>query len=89
MKMKDESKPFGNIEEETEQNFILRSPTKGRLYRGSNWNAYNRESLGSIPRSSENILFKDKSNENKVAFSSQVGRFTTRNQSEKYTYPGP
>ena len=88
MKENEESKVI-SLEEEVEQNFCLKSPPKGKLYRGSNWNAYNRESLGSIPRSSENILFKDKSQENKIAFSSQTGRFNNRSESEKYAYPGP
>jgi len=88
MKDHEESKII-SLEDEVEQNFILRSPQKGKLYRGANWNAYNRESLGSIPRNSENILFKDKSQENKVAFSSQVGRFNDKTQSEKYSFPGP
>ena len=86
--LNEESKVI-SLEEEVEQNFVLKSPTKGKIYRGSNWNAYNRESLGSIPRSSENILFKDKSQENKIAFSSQTGRFNNRCESEKYAYPGP
>jgi len=88
MKDHEESKVI-SLEDEVEQNFVLRSPLKGKVYRGANWNAYNRESLGSIPRNSENILFKDKSQENKVAFSSQVGRFSEKNQSEKFSFPGP
>lgn len=88
MKDQEESKVI-SLEDEMEQNFVLRSPPKGKLYRGSNWNAYNRESLGSIPRNSENILFKDKSQENKVGFSSQTSRFGNRNQSEKLSFPGP
>lgn len=88
MKENEESKVI-TLEEEVEQNFILKSPPRGKIFRGSNWNAYNRESLGSIPRNSENILFKDRSLENKVAFSSQTGRFNNRSDSEKYSYPGP
>ncbi len=88
MKDHEESKVI-SLEDDVEQNFILRSPQKGKLYRGSNWNAYNRESLGSIPRNSENILFKDKSQENKIGFSSQTGRFNDKTQSEKFCYPGP
>jgi hypothetical protein len=87
-KENEESKVI-SLEEEVEQNFILKCPQKGKIYRGSNWNAYNRESLGSIPRASENILFKDKSKENRIGFSSQTGRFTNRTDSEKYAYPGP
>ncbi len=88
MKDHEDSKVI-SLEDEVEQNFYLRSPPKGKLYRGANWNAYNRESLGSIPRNSENILFKDKSQENKVGFSSQTGRFIEKSQSEKYSFPGP
>ena len=78
MKEQQEESKVISLEEEVEQNFMLKSPPKGKIYRGPNWNAYNRESLGSIPRSSENILFRDKSHENKIAFSSQTGRFTHR-----------
>jgi hypothetical protein len=76
--------------EELSDNFILRSPNRGKIYRGANWNAYNRESLGTIPRKSENILFKEHTNEKK-GFLSQSERFSVRrgNESIKFSYPGP
>ena len=37
----------------------ITSHKKGRIYRGPNYNAYNRESLGSIPGKQENILVKE------------------------------
>lgn len=70
-------------------NFRLKAPKKGKLYRGSNWTAYNRENLGSIPRNTENILIKDIDGNKKVGFSSQTERFSARNQSVKYAFPGP
>ena len=59
--------------------FILRNPLGGKIRKGSNWNAFNRESLGSIPRRTENILFKDKFNHNKLGFNSQSIRFSDNN----------
>lgn len=78
---------FDNINE----NFVLRSPNKGKLYRGSNWNAFNRENLGSIPSSTENILFQEKGSDVKKGFMSQSERFNdqNRNESVKFSYPGP
>ena len=49
----------------------LESPKKGRIYRGPNFNAYNRESLGSIPGKHENILVRV-SNIGRVGFSSGI-----------------
>ena len=72
-------------------NYILRSPNRGRIYRGPNWNAFNRETLGSIPRKSENILFQEKNSESKKGLMSQSERFThyQKIESVKFSYPGP
>jgi hypothetical protein len=70
-------------------NFYLRSPNRGKIYRGPNWNAFNRESLGSIPRHTENILFKNKNNEQKLGFNSQSERFNKKSETIKYSFPGP
>jgi hypothetical protein len=72
-------------------NFILKSPPRGKLYRGPNWNAFNRQSLGTIPRKSENILFQEKNSDTKKGFMSQVVRFEEYNKldSVKFAYPGP
>lgn len=86
MKESEESKII-SLEDDVDQNFVLRSPPRGKLYRGPNWNAFCRESLGSIPRNNENILFKDKLHE-KIGFSSQTGRFNKK-ELEKSSYPGP
>jgi hypothetical protein len=83
------------IEMQNSSNFkelnCLKSPRKGRIIKGSNWNAFNRQSLGSIPRKIENILFKDKSEQSIKAFLSQKVRFEDFNKIEsvKYSYPGP
>lgn len=58
-------------------NYVLRSPGKGKIYKGPYHNAYNRESLGSIPRKIENVLFKDNLCENKYGFNSQTVRFSS------------
>ena len=75
--------------EEMNENFKLKAPKKGKIYRGSNWNAYNRENLGSIPRNTENILIKDHDAYKKVGFTSQSERFCSRTQTIKYAFPGP
>lgn len=75
----------------SQENFILRSPKRGKIFRGPNWNAFNRQSLGSIPRKFENILFQEKGSEAKKGFLSQKERFEEYSQIEsvKYSYPGP
>jgi hypothetical protein len=75
----------------TDDNFILRSPGKGKIIRGPISNAFNRQSLGSIPSKSEKILFKDNETEVKKGFSSQCDRFTQYRlrESVKYSFPGP
>ena len=75
--------------EEINNNFRLKAPKKGKIYRGSNWNAYNRENLGSIPRNTENILIKDQDINKRIGFSAQTERFASRTQSIKYAFPGP
>lgn len=75
--------------EEINENFKLKAPKKGKIHRGSNWNAYNRENLGSIPRNTENILIKDQDGNKKIGFTSQSERFSARTQTIKYAFPGP
>jgi len=66
-----------------------KSKQKGKLFLGSNFNAYNRENLGSIPRKTENVLIRDKNNPIKLGFSSNTGRFELKAQKVKYNFPGP
>lgn len=82
--------PLENYEiEPVQKEFFLRSPKMGKIYRGPNWRAYEKQSLGSIPREKEKILYQDRSSKNEYAFSSQIERFQDKNDSEKYNYPGP
>lgn len=67
--------------------FKLVSPQGGKVHRGKNWNAYNRQSLGSIPRSSENIIFKEKASQLKLGFESSVERFSRA--AKDSSLPGP
>ncbi len=71
------------------QNGRQRSKKKGKLYLGSNFNAYNRENLGSIPRKTENVLIRDKNNPVKLGFASNTARFEQKAQKVKYNFPGP
>jgi hypothetical protein len=75
----------------TNENFLLRSPPKGKIIRGPISNAFNRQSLGSIPSKSEKILFKDNETEVKKGFASQCERFAQyrTQESVKYSFPGP
>lgn len=59
-----------------QHNFSLKNIKKGKLYKGSNHNAYKRENLGSIPSKIENILFKDNLTQMSLGFNSQTVRFT-------------
>jgi hypothetical protein len=65
--------------DDVNETYKLRSPKRGKIYRGATFNAFNRENLGSIPKSSEIILFKDKSSESKPGFLIQSQRFPNRN----------
>lgn len=67
-----------------QEKFALRNNKKGRIFKGSYHNAYNRESLGSIPGRSENVLFKDNLCTNKLGFNSQTIRFCNT-QEKLYT----
>ena len=49
--------------------------SKGKVFKGSNWTAYNKENLGSIPQKIEKALIKDKKNTSKIGFSSTSKRF--------------
>ena len=77
-----------NTEDSAEAIFKLRSPAKGKLYRGPNWTAYNRENLGSIPGNIENILIKD-SETKKLGFRSNSIRFDPKIDSLNSSSPGP
>ena len=72
------------------QNIIAKPKNikRGKLFKGSNWNAYKRENLGSIPKKFENVLIEEKTSTQK-GFNSQCERFNERNQNVKYTFPGP
>lgn len=74
--------------EDINENYLLRAPKKGKLRRGPNWTAFNRENLGSIPRRTEKVLLEDR-NKERLGFLTQLERFSIRPQSIKYNYPGP
>jgi len=71
-------------QEQASISYKLVSPKKGKLYRGPNFNAFNRETLGSIPVKYENVLVRD-NNIPKLGFSSNTQRFTK----EGVISPGP
>jgi hypothetical protein len=77
------------LDEDIDKIFVLKSPPKGKIFKGPNWNAFIKKKFSSIPKNSENILFKDKSKEMKIGFSSQTRRFKNKNETNKYTFPGP
>ena len=62
-------------------------PKKGTILKGPVYTAYKRESLGTIPRKSENIIIEDKTDKSICGFSSQSERFSTRSHS--IDNPGP
>jgi len=66
----------------------LKKIRKGKLYKGANWNAYKRENLGSIPKKFENVLIEERTSTLK-GFNSQCERFNNKDQTVKYTFPGP
>lgn len=74
----------------TAENYILKAPKKGKIYKGTIRTAYKRTNLGSIPRKTEKILI-DAINIPKQArgFSSQASRFSNKQENIKYAYPGP
>jgi hypothetical protein len=82
----------GNIvylDEDMDKTFLLKSPPKGKIYKGPNWNAFIKKNFGSIPKNSENILSKEKFQEMKIGFSSQTRRFKNNSEDEKFSFPGP
>ena len=68
--------------------FFRKTMHKGKLYKGPNWTAYNKENLGSIPRTVEKALVEDKKGMTKVGFSTQTERFFPKVDSAKEC-PGP
>jgi len=79
-----------SLEEDYYKNFFLRSPKKGKIYRGANWNNHNRESISSYEENSENNIIKERGEkEHKLGFSSQTNRFINNSNFEKNSYPGP
>lgn len=64
--------------------YVLKSPPKGKIYKGSIKNAYNRVSLGSIPQKYENVIFRDELCSNKLGFNSQVPRFHNALEGSQY-----
>jgi len=72
------------------ENFVLKAPKKGKIHKGTNYTAYKRTNLGSIPRKTEKILI-DALNIPKQSrgFSSQSSRFSNKQENIKYAYPGP
>jgi hypothetical protein len=77
-----------STDDAAETMFKLKSPPKGKVYRGPNWTAYNRENLGSIPSNIENILIKDNESK-KLGFSSNSIRFNSKIDALNSSSPGP
>jgi hypothetical protein len=75
--------------EDVNENYFLKAPKKGKLFKGSNWTAYKKENLGTIPRKIENVLVENKNNKTKKGFNSQTQKLQENNQCVKYNYPGP
>ena len=73
---------------EVKENFFRKTTYKGKLFKGPNWTAYNKENLGSIPRTVEKALVEDKKGMTKVGFSTQTERFFPKLDSAKQC-PGP
>ena len=65
------------------EKFFRKTTHKGKLYKGPNWTAYNKENLGSIPRTVEKALVEDKKGMTKVGFSTQTERFFPKIDSAK------
>ena len=70
------------------ENIFRKTTHKGKLFKGPNWTAYNKENLGSIPRTVEKALVEDKKGMTKVGFSTQTERFFPKPDSSKQN-PGP
>ena len=70
------------------EKFFRKTTHKGKLFKGPNWTAYNKENLGSIPRTVEKALVEDKKGMTKVGFSTQTERFYPKIDSAKEC-PGP
>ena len=51
---------------EVDEKFFRKTTHKGKLFKGPNWTAYNKENLGSIPRTVEKALVEDKKGMTKV-----------------------
>ena len=74
-----------NLNEIDRDLFRKTTSTKGKIYKGQNWTAYNKENLGTIPQKMEKALLKDKKNTSKIGFSSTSQRFFQKNEKN----PGP
>ena len=59
---------------------------KEKIKRGSNWTAFNRENIASIPTRNEYLLIKNDDDNRKVGFSNQSVRFK---QINNFDTPGP
>ena len=70
------------------ESVFQKTTKKGKLFKGPNWTAYNKENLGSIPRNIEKSLVEDKKSITKIGFSTQSERFFPKNQNMKNN-PGP
>ena len=74
-----------NLNEIDRDLFRKTTSTKGKIYKGQNWTAYNKENLGTIPQKMEKALLKDKKNTSKIGFSSTSKRFFQKKEKN----PGP
>jgi hypothetical protein len=73
----------------TENNYKLRSPKGNNLMTSKLYTAFTRDTLGSIPRNSEIILFKENNFNEKKGFLTQDYRFPDRADNLKNSFPGP
>ena len=75
---------------EIDINLMNKTTTKGKLFKGPNWTAYNKENLGSIPQKIEKALIEGKNNKNltKIGFNTQSERFFPKKNKEKNPGPG-
>ena len=68
---------------EVKEEYFRKTAHRGKLFKGPNWTAYNKENLGSIPRTVEKALVEDKKGMTKVGFSTQTERFFPKLDSAK------
>lgn len=71
-----------------DQKIFNKTVKKGKLFKGPVHTAYNKESLGSIPKRVEKSIVEDKKSISKIGFSTQSERFFPKNLADNNN-PGP